>query len=205
MSETLKTDAWVATALGDPTKVLERQIIEVRAPGPGEVRVEVSTFCVNFNDTDIVRGRWSVVPLVPPFTPGMEAMGVVESAGPGSEYLVGRRIVGIPVGAHGGFAEYALVDATSAMLIPSWLTDAQGAALHYPFHLGWFSLVERAKLQAGETLLVRGGSGEGRVLPRTRGGRRHRLHGWGIRRGGRRGHVRRGSRCRAGLGRRFGD
>jgi NADPH2:quinone reductase len=159
MGDTISSDAWVATALGDPTKVLQRQRVDVRPPGPGEVRVKVSTFCVNFNDTDIVRGRWSVVPLQPPFTPGMEAMGVVESAGPGSEYLVGRRIVGIPVGAHGGFAEYAVVDATSAMLIPDWLSDAQGAALHYPFHLGWFALFERARLQAGETLLVHAGAG----------------------------------------------
>ena len=114
MTGTIDADAWVAIALGDPTKVLDRQTVTVRAPVSGEVRVKVSTFCVNFNDTDIVRGRWSTVPLQPPFTPGMEAMGVVESAGPGSEHLVGRRVVGIPVGAAGGFAEYAVVDATSA-------------------------------------------------------------------------------------------
>ena len=159
MGETVNADAWVATALGDPTEVLERQRVEVRAPGPNEVRVEVSTFCVNFNDTDIVRGRWSVVPLQPPFTPGMEAMGVVESAGLGAEHLVGRRIVGIPVGAHGGFAEYSVVDATSAMLIPDWMSDVDGAALHYPFHLSWFALVERARLEPGETLLVHAGAG----------------------------------------------
>ena len=159
MSESIKADAWVATALGDPTKVMERQQVEVRAPGPGEVRVEVSTFCVNFNDTDIVRGRWMIVPLQPPFIPGMEAMGVVEAVGSGQEHLLGKRIVGIPVGAAGGFAEYAVVDAVSAMLIPEWLTDAQGAALHYPFHLSHFSLMERAKLQAGDTLLVHAGAG----------------------------------------------
>jgi NADPH2:quinone reductase len=83
VSDIVRADAWVATALGDPTKVLAREEIEVRPPGPGEVRVEVSMFCVNFNFNDIVRGRWSIVPLEPPFTPGMEAMGVVESAGPG--------------------------------------------------------------------------------------------------------------------------
>ena len=159
MGGTVHADAWVATALGDPTKVLERQRVAVRAPAAGEVRVKVSTFCVNFNDTDIVRGRWSTVPLKPPFTPGMEAMGVVESAGPGSEHLVGKRIVGIPVGAHGGFAEFAVVDATSAMLIPAWLSDAEGAALHYPFHLGWFGLALRARLQPGETVLVHAGAG----------------------------------------------
>lgn len=159
MEKSLNADAWVATALGDPTKVLKRRNIEVRAPAAGEVRVRVSRFCVNFNDTDIVRGRWATVPLQPPFTPGMEAMGVVESAGQGGEYLIGRRIVGIPVGAHGGFAEYAVVDATSAMLIPDWMSDSEGAALHYPFHLGWFGLVERARIEPGETLLVHAGAG----------------------------------------------
>jgi NADPH2:quinone reductase len=159
MGDIINADAWVATAHGDPTKVLERRGVDVRAPAGGEVRVKVSTFCVNFNDTDIVRGRWSTVALEPPFTPGMEAMGVVESAGPGCEHLLGKRIVGIPVGAHGGFAEFAVVDGTSAMLVPSWLTDAEGAALHYPFHLGWFGLVERGRLQAGETVLVHAGAG----------------------------------------------
>jgi len=155
----MQAEAWVSTALGDPTKVLERRRVDVLAPGPNEVRVKVSTFCVNFNDTDIVRGRWSVVPLQPPFTPGMEAMGVVESAGPGAAHLVGRRIVGIPVGAHGGFAEFAVVDATSAMLIPTWMSDVDAASLHYPFHLSWFALFERARLRAGESVLIHAGAG----------------------------------------------
>jgi len=159
MNDSIRADAWVATALGDPTRVLERQIVDVRAPGPGEIRVRVSTFCVNFNDTDIVRGRWATVPLEPPFTPGMEAMGVVEDAGAGCEDLLGQRIVGIPAGAHGGFATHAVVDGTSALPIPDWLPDAEGAAIHYPFHLSWFSLVDRARLQDGETLLVHAGAG----------------------------------------------
>ena len=159
MGEPLQADAWVASALGDPTKVLERRVVEVRPPGPNEVRVKVSTFCVNFNDTDIVRGRWTTLPLQPPFVPGMDTMGVVESAGPGAEQFVGRRIVGIPAGAHGGFADYVVVDATSAMLIPDWMSDADATALHYPFHLSWFALVERARLEPGETLLVHAGAG----------------------------------------------
>ena len=159
MSDTVTVDGWVATALGAPTEVLERRQVEVRPPGPNEIRVEVSTFCVNFNDTDIVRGKWSVVPLQPPFTPGMEAMGVVESAGPGAEHLVGQRVVGIPAGAHGGFARMVVVDATSAMLIPSWMSDVDGAALHYPFHLSHFALFERAGLRPGETVLVHAGAG----------------------------------------------
>ena len=151
--------AWVATALGDPTAVLEQQQVEVPDPGPNEVRVQVDAFCLNFNDIDIIRGRYTTLPLEPPFVPGMESVGTVESAGAGAEHLVGQRIVGIPVLAHGGYCEYAVVDAATALELPADLSDADGAALHYPFHLGWFAVKERGRLQAGESLLVHAGAG----------------------------------------------
>ncbi|MDH6193449.1 NADPH2:quinone reductase [Mycobacterium frederiksbergense] len=163
----ISADAWVATALGEPTEVLERQTVEVRAPGPNEVRVAVRAFCLNLNDIDIIKGRYTTLPLQPPFVPGMEAVGVVESAGLGAEHLVGRRVVGIPVMAFGGYASYAIVDAATVLDLPEWVSDVDGAALHYPFHLGWFALRERGRLQPGETLLVHaaaGGTGSGALV-----------------------------------------
>lgn len=149
MNQPISADAWVATELGDPAKVLARQSVEVRAPGPGEIRVAVNAFCLNFNDIDIIGGRYTTLPLQPPFVPGMETVGVVESAGQGAEHLIGRRIVGIPVMAFGGYASYAIVDAATALDLPDWVSDVDGAALHYPFHLGWFALRERGRLQPG--------------------------------------------------------
>ncbi|OBB25078.1 hypothetical protein A5792_28795 [Mycolicibacterium peregrinum] len=163
----ITAEAWVATALGEPTEVLERQTVEVRAPGPNEVRVAVRAFCLNFNDIDIIKGRYTTLPLQPPFVPGMEAVGVVESAGLGAEHLVGRRVVGIPVMAFGGYASYAIVDAATVLDLPEWVSDVDGAALHYPFHLGWFALRERGRLKPGETLLVHaaaGGTGSGALV-----------------------------------------
>ncbi len=163
----ISAEAWVATALGEPTEVLERQSVEVRAPGAGEVRVAVRAFCLNFNDIDIIKGRYTTLPLQPPFVPGMEAVGIVESAGLGAEHLVGRRVVGIPVMAFGGYASYAIVDAATVLDLPEWVSDIDGAALHYPFHLGWFALRERGRLQPGETLLVHaaaGGTGSGALV-----------------------------------------
>lgn len=167
MTEPIAADAWVATALGDPATVLARQSVEVRVPGPGEIRVAVDAFCLNFNDIDIIKGRYTTLPLQPPFVPGMETVGVVESAGQGAEHLIGRRIVGIPVMAFGGYASYAIVDAATALDLPDWVSDVDGAALHYPFHLGWFALRERGRLQTGETLLVHaaaGGTGSGALV-----------------------------------------
>lgn len=152
-------DAWVVTTLGDPTAALERQSVDVPAPAPNEIRVAVEAFCLNFNDIDLIRGRYLTLPLEPPFVPGMESVGVVESAGPGAEHLLGQRIVGIPVMAHGGYATHAIVDAATALVIPESMSSIDGAALHYPFHLGWFALNERARLLPGETLLVHAGAG----------------------------------------------
>jgi NADPH:quinone reductase len=162
MSDTngpLTCDAWVVTKLGDPTAVLERQPVEVPAPGPNEIRVAVEAFCLNFNDIDVIRGRYLTLPLEAPFVPGMESVGIVESAGAGAEHLLGQRIVGIPVMAHGGYATHAVVDAATAFGIPASMSSVDGAAMHYPFHLGWFALHERARLQTGETLLVHAGAG----------------------------------------------
>lgn len=159
MQGAVEARAWVVTALGAPTEAMELQTVQVRAAEANEVRVAVDAFSLNLNDIDIIRGRYLTLPLEPPFTPGMEAVGVVESAGPGAEHLIGERIVGIPVLAHGGYAEYAVVDAATALEIPASLSDSEAAGLHYPFHLGWFALHERGRLRAGETLLVHAGAG----------------------------------------------
>jgi NADPH2:quinone reductase len=166
VSGSVSTRAWVVRKHGDPTAVMDLDEIEVAAPGPNEVRVRVESFSLNLNDIDIIRGRYLTLPLNPPFTPGMESVGVVEAAGSGAEHLLGERIVGIPVMAHGGYAEHALVDAATALHIPASMRAADAAALHYPFHLAWFALHERARLRAGETLLVHaaaGGTGSGAV------------------------------------------
>jgi NADPH2:quinone reductase len=161
---TCTAEAWVTTAHGDPAKVMERRTVEVADPGANEVRIAVRAFSLNFNDIDIINGRYATLMLDPPFVPGMESVGRVEQAGPGAEHLLGQRVVGIPTMAHGGYATHALVDAATALELPDWLSDADGAAMHYPFHLGWFALRERACLQPGETLLVHaaaGGTGSG--------------------------------------------
>ena len=75
-------DASVATALGDPTEVMERRQVEGPAPGTNEVRVAVEAFCLNFNDIDVICGRCLTLPLPTPFVPGMESVGadVLEQA-----------------------------------------------------------------------------------------------------------------------------
>lgn len=60
---------------------------------------------------------------------------------------------------HGGFAEYALADSRALLPAPESLDDAQAAALHIGYQTGWFGLHRRARLEAGETLLVHAAAG----------------------------------------------
>jgi len=66
----------------------------------------------------------------------------------------------------GGFAEYALVDAALTFPVPEGLDDAEAAPFLLTYQTGWFGLYRRARLAAGETLLVHaaaGGVGSGAV------------------------------------------
>jgi NADPH2:quinone reductase len=94
-----------------------------------------------------------------PYSPGMEVMGVVDACGAGTEQWLDRRVVAIPKGAHGGYAEYALCPAASTFAMPEAIPLPDAAALYFPFHLAWLGLLDRAELRAGETVLVHAGAG----------------------------------------------
>jgi len=158
--------AWVATRVGPPTKALEIQSIEVPAPGPNEVRIATKAFCLDFNDIDTIYGRYFLLPFEPPFVPGMAAAGVVEAAGPGAEVLLGKRVVGCTVGAKGSYASTTLLSLATTQILPSWLGFVDGAAMYFPYMLGWLAIRERARIQAGDIVLVHaaaGGIGSGVV------------------------------------------
>lgn len=142
---------------GEPSAAIEvRPDVDVPEPGPGQVRVAVAAASLNFGDIARCRGGVAAVMAQPPFTLGMDVAGVVEAAGEGAEEWVGRRVVGISPQSLGGLAEQAL--AGSFWDAPQELDDAGAAAFTLPFHVSYLALHERAALQPGETVLVRGGA-----------------------------------------------
>lgn len=96
-----------------------------------------------------MRGQYQVRPPLP-FTPGVEICGETED---------GRRVIANPSLPYGGFAEYAVADAAAMLPAPEALDDAEAAALHIGYQTGWFGLHRRARLEAGETLLVHAAAG----------------------------------------------
>ena len=139
---------------GEPEDVVEVGETDPPEPGPGQALVRVAAGSLNFGDVARCRGGVAAVTPEPPFTLGMDMAGVVEAAGPGLEAFVGKRVVGIAAQSLGGLAELAV--AGNVFDAPAELDDEDAAAFTLPFHVSYLALHERAALQAGETVLVRG-------------------------------------------------
>lgn len=138
-----------------PPQVLRPARRPVPKPKPGEVLIRVTAAGVNRPD---VLQRKGVYPPPPGASdiPGLEVAGVVVAAAEGvSEPAVGARVCALLAG--GGYAEYATAPAVQCLPAPSQLTLEEAAALPETFFTVWFNVFERARLRAGETLLVHGG------------------------------------------------
>jgi NADPH:quinone reductase-like Zn-dependent oxidoreductase len=132
----------------------------VREAGEGEVRIAVAAAAVN--PTDIGLRQHGTDGLDPPWTPGMDAAGTIESVGPGVDWLrAGDRVMAAvtPRRPEGGAqAELLLAPAASVVAIPDGATLPEAATL--PMN-GLTALrgLEMLGLAAGETLAVTGGAG----------------------------------------------
>jgi NADPH:quinone reductase len=141
----------------DVLQVIER---DVREPGPGEVRLAVRAAAVNPTDIGLRARGETTIP--PPWIPGMDAAGSVESVGAGVEGLsVGDEVMAVttPRRADGGAqSELLVVPAASVVPVPVGATIEQAATL--PMNgLTAFRGLELLDVEPGATLLVTGGAG----------------------------------------------
>src|SRR6478735_8798581 len=145
-----------AHSLDGPSALAIDDLTDPEAPGAGMVRIGVHAAGIGFVDTLVTRGLYQVRQ-EPPFTPGMEVAGVVESAPPGSGLSAGQRVyASVPVG---GCAETIWAQEHLVAPLPDSLSAAQGAALVVNDHTAHVALVRRAGIRPGESVLVHGASG----------------------------------------------
>ena len=158
--------AWQVVRHGEPEDALELAEVTRPVAGPGQLLVRTLAAAANFPDVLMCRGTYQVRPPLP-FCPGVELCGEVTEVGAGvTVFSPGDRVIGGTVVPHGAFAEYAVMDAAVTMSAPAGLDDAEAAPFHLTYQTGWFGLHRRARLAAGETLLVHaaaGGVGSGAV------------------------------------------
>jgi NADPH:quinone reductase len=148
------------TAFGGP-HVLTLDEVPDPQPGPGQVRVRLHAAGVNPVETYIRAGTYANKPSLP-YTPGSDGAGVVDALGEGVTGLaVGDRVyLAGPMGASTGtYAELVVNAAANVHTLPAEMSFSQGAALGVPASTAWRALFQKARLQAGETVLVHGGSG----------------------------------------------
>lgn len=134
------------------------RVVEVPtpAPGPGEVRVRIAACGVGYVDALAALGRYQVKPPLP-HVPGGEVAGWIDALGAGVAGLsVGDRVL---AQVRGGFCEFAATAAPSVRRIPDRMRFDQAAGFRINYVTALHGLRDRARLQAGETLLVIGAAG----------------------------------------------
>ena len=146
--------AMQVTEHGQP---LSHQTIATPEIAPDQVLVRVAACALNFGDLLLLKGTYQEKPPLP-FTLGMELSGTIEKIGADVTNLsVGQRVISYT--GFGGMAEYAAIPAEICLPIPDSMDMVDAAAFPVGYGTAHLALDYRARLQAGERLLVLGASG----------------------------------------------
>ncbi|MGE5925940.1 MAG: zinc-binding dehydrogenase [Gemmatimonadota bacterium] len=176
--------ALTLTALGGIEHLALREVAEPEIAAPDEIRVRIRTAALNHLDIFVANGlpKFSL-PL--PHVVGSDGAGVVESVGPAVTGLApGDRVMldpGVSCGAceacrrgdhplcdrysilgehrAGTIAEYVVIPAVNAAPVPDGMSWAEAAAFPLSTLTAWRMLTTRARLAAGETVLIWGAGG----------------------------------------------
>ena len=126
-------------------------------PADGEVVLAVRAAGINYADALMVAGRYQTKPPLP-FSPGLEAAGIVAACGDGvTRFRPGDRVMAIL--AHGGLAELAVAPEAETFPIPDRMSFEEAGAFPIAYISSHVALRWQARLQPGETLLVLGAAG----------------------------------------------
>jgi NADPH2:quinone reductase len=136
-------------------ELAEPEASHMLTPGSGVV-IDVHAAGVSFPELLQSRGQYQMKPPLP-FVPGSEVAGIVRSAPPGAQVMVGDRVAGFC--ALGGFAEVAVAPEFFTFVLSPELDFAQGAGLILNYHTAYFALALRGRVKEGETVLVHGAAG----------------------------------------------
>ena len=146
------------SAFGGP-QVLRLGERPVPQPGAGELLIRVTASGINRPDVLQRMGHYAP----PPGTsdlPGLEVAGVVESgdaeAMAQAGLRVGDRVCALVAG--GGYAQWCVAPVVQCLPVPAGFSDIEAASLPETFFTVWSNVFDRGRLQAGESLLVQGGT-----------------------------------------------
>ena len=151
-------ESMTVIAISEPggPEVLKAEQRPVPAPAENEILIRVAAAGVNRPDV-LQRAGSYPPPKGSSDLLGLEVAGEVAAVGTGvSRWKVGDRVCALTPG--GGYAEYVLVDGSSALPIPEGLSSVEAAAVPETFFTVWHNVFELGALKLGETLLIHGGA-----------------------------------------------
>jgi NADPH2:quinone reductase len=136
--------------------VLVPETRAVPVPGPSEILIKVAAAGVNRPDVAQRSGSYPPPPGASDL-PGLEVAGEVVAVGSNArKHKLGDKVMSLVAG--GGYAQYCLAQDAQAMAVPAALSMQQAGATPETLMTVWHNVFERGALQAGETLLIHGGS-----------------------------------------------
>ncbi|MDU9003243.1 NADPH:quinone oxidoreductase family protein [Sedimentitalea todarodis] len=148
--------AMLSLAIGGP-ETLELTECPDPQPKDGEVIVGIRASGVNFPDTLMIRDLYQMKP-PRPFAPGGEIAGDILAVGKGvAGFAVGDRVLALT--GFGGFATHIAIDPTRLIKIPDDMPYEDAACFIFTYGTSHHALKDRAKLKAGESLLILGAAG----------------------------------------------
>jgi NADPH:quinone reductase len=129
------------------------------APAAGELLIRVAASGINRPDVLQRKGLYPMPPGVSDL-PGLEVAGSVAAGAPddlaAAGVALGDRVCALVAG--GGYAELCVAPAGQVLPVPAGLSDVEAASLPETFFTVWQNVFHIAGLQAGEWLLVQGGT-----------------------------------------------
>ena len=153
--------AIVAHQWGGP-EVLKVEEMPVPQPKDNEILIKSFAAGVNSFDGTLLTGKYAKAFAIQlPWIPGYDVAGTVEKVGANvKKFKAGDPVyafISIPNG--GGYAEYALAKENQAALKPATLSFAEAAGVPSVALTAWQSLVDKANVQPGQSVLIEGASG----------------------------------------------
>jgi NADPH2:quinone reductase len=126
-------------------------------PAAHEVLIDVHAASVSYMDYLMTCGGYQMRPALP-YVPGTDAAGIVVACGEqATRFRPGDRVSCMSW--FGGFAERMVARQDMTALLPANVDFTVGSTVLNSYLTAWYGLVERARLQAGETVLVTGAAG----------------------------------------------
>jgi NADPH2:quinone reductase len=148
--------AVLCKAFGPPESLVLEEVDDP-SPGAGQVVIDVHACAVNFPDLLMIQDLYQFKPPLP-FSPGAEVAGTVRAIGDGVTGIeVGERVFAST--GWGGLAEQVVASTTVTVPLPDQVDFVPASGFLYAYGTSHHALKDRAKLQAGETLLVLGAAG----------------------------------------------